>query len=55
MEILNIPIENTSIIQGDTDFTLIGADSNTVGEWFVATGVGGGTTGTAYKESIEIL
>lgn len=40
---------------GDTDFTLIGADSNTVGEWFVATGVGGGTTGTAVTESIEIV
>lgn len=32
---------------GDTDFTLIGAASNTVGEVFVATGVGGGTTGVA--------
>lgn len=40
---------------GDTDFTLIGADSNTVGEWFVATGVGGGTTGVAVKESTEVL
>ena len=31
---------------GDTDFTLIGAAANTVGETFVATGVGAGT-GTA--------
>jgi hypothetical protein len=28
---------------GDTDFTLIGSSSNTVGEYFVATGVGTGT------------
>jgi len=32
---------------GDTDFTLIGAASNTIGVEFVATGPGGGTTGTA--------
>jgi hypothetical protein len=32
---------------GDTNFTLIGAASNTVGVVFTATGVGGGTTGTA--------
>ena len=32
---------------GDTDFTLIGASANTVGVAFVATGAGGGTTGTA--------
>lgn len=32
---------------GDTDFTLIGAASNTVGVIFTATGAGGGTTGTA--------
>ena len=32
---------------GTTDFTLIGATSNTVGSYFVATGVGTGT-GTAY-------
>ena len=31
---------------GDTDFTLIGAAANTIGETFVATGVGAGT-GTA--------
>lgn len=32
---------------GDTDFTLIGAASNTVGVRFEATGAGGGTTGVA--------
>ena len=32
---------------GDTDFTDIGAQTNTVGEIFVANDVGGGTTGTA--------
>ena len=32
---------------GDTDFTLIGAASNTVGVQFQATGAGGGTTGKA--------
>lgn len=32
---------------GNTDFTLIGASANTVGLYFTATGVGGGTTGTA--------
>lgn len=32
---------------GNTDFTLIGATSNTVGAFFIATGVGSGT-GTAY-------
>ena len=32
---------------GDTDFTLIGAESNTVGVVFTATGVGAGTTGVA--------
>jgi len=34
---------------GDTDFTLIGASSNTVGVTFVATGIGGGTTGVASR------
>ena len=34
---------------GDTDFTLIGAASNTLGVEFVATGVGGGTTGQASR------
>lgn len=34
---------------GNTDFTLIGASSNTVGVAFVATGIGTGTTGTAYE------
>lgn len=37
------------VVVGDTDFTAIGAASNTVGEKFVATGVGGGTTGTALE------
>lgn len=32
---------------GDTNFTLIGATSNSVGVIFTCTGVGGGTTGTA--------
>ena len=32
---------------GDTDFTLIGATANTVGEQFTATDVGDGTTGQA--------
>lgn len=39
---------------GTTDFTLIGADSNTVDEWFVATGTVSGT-GTVYVEFIEIV
>jgi hypothetical protein len=34
-------------VVGDTDFVAIGAASDTVGERFEATGVGGGTTGTA--------
>ena len=34
-------------VVGDTDFTLIGAASNTVGIRFEATGVGGGITGKA--------
>lgn len=38
---------------GDTNFTLIGADSNTPGTCFIATGVGSGT-GQAYYNS-EIL
>jgi hypothetical protein len=45
-EILNI---------GDTDFTLIGASANTVGLIFTATGVGGGTTGTAYFDKLDII
>ena len=36
---------------GDTDFTLIGAASNTVGVRFEATGAGGGTTGVATQAS----
>ena len=35
------------VVVGDTDFTAIGASANTIGIEFVATGVGGGTTGTA--------
>lgn len=35
------------LVVGDTDFTLIGAAANTIGVEFVATGVGGGTTGQA--------
>jgi phage tail sheath protein FI len=37
----------TITLVGDTDFTLIGAASNAVGVIFTASGVGGGTTGTA--------
>ena len=37
---------------GDTDFTLIGASSNTLGVCFTATGVGGGTTGTAASNNV---
>jgi hypothetical protein len=36
-------------VAGDTDFTLIGAADSDVGTEFVATGVGGGTTGTALE------
>ena len=39
---------------GTTDFTLIGASANTVGLWFVATGVGTGT-GTAKYDERTIL
>jgi len=39
---------------GTTDFTLIGASANTVGLWFVATGVGTGD-GTAKYEERTIL
>ena len=40
-------VKYTIVNVGDTDFTLIGASSNTVGVAFTATGPGGGTTGTA--------
>lgn len=40
---------------GDTDFTLIGATANTIGTHFTATGVGGGTTGTAYIYKRDII
>lgn len=39
---------------GTTDYTLIGASANTVGLYFIATGVGVGT-GTAYLDSREVL
>lgn len=39
---------------GDTDFTLIGAASNTVGVSFNATGAGGGTTGTATRNLVSV-
>ncbi len=42
-----IGVKYTIVNVGDTDFTLIGAASNTVGVAFTSTGVGGGTTGTA--------
>ena len=38
---------------GTTDFTLVGANSNTVGETFIATGVGAGT-GVAYDRIMVI-
>lgn len=40
---------------GNTNFVAIGAASNTVGVYFTASGVGGGTTGVAYSSSIDIL
>lgn len=42
-----VGVKYTIVNVGDTNFTLIGAASNTVGVAFTATGVGGGTTGTA--------
>jgi len=39
---------------GDTDFTLIGAASNTEGEHFTATGAGVGT-GDAYYYKRDII
>lgn len=39
---------------GDTDFTLIGAASNTAGVHFTATGVGDGTTGTAIRNLLSV-
>ena len=42
-----VGVKYTIVNVGDTDFTLIGAASNTVGVAFTATGAGGGTTGTA--------
>lgn len=43
-----VGVSYTIDVVGDTDFTLIGAASNTIGVVFTATGVGGGTTGYAY-------
>lgn len=48
-----IGVSYTISIVGDTDFTLIGAASNTIGIVFTATGVGGGTTGYAYPNNIN--
>lgn len=39
---------------GTTDFTLIGANSNTVGEEFIATGIGSGT-GTAQPRIYQLM
>jgi hypothetical protein len=39
---------------GTTDFTLVGANSNTVGETFIATGIGAGT-GVAYDRVMLIV
>ena len=39
---------------GSTDYTLIGASSNTVGINFTASGVGSGT-GTAYRYAIDVI
>jgi len=46
-------VEYKIAVVGSTDFTAIGASSNTVGEVFVATGAGTGT-GTAYREASEV-
>lgn len=52
----NFIIGETYVINvvGDTDFTLIGASSNTPGQYFTATGVGAGT-GNAYLYNRDIL
>lgn len=41
---------------GDTDFTLLGASSNTAGVTFTASsdGTGNGTTGTAYRNLLSV-
>ena len=41
--VINIGTEYTIVFVGNTDFTLIGAASNTIGVTFTATGVGEGT------------
>ena len=43
----------TILLPGNTNFTLIGASSNTAGVIFTATGIGGGTTGTAKPSVIN--
>jgi hypothetical protein len=48
----NIGTSYTIATVGTTDFTLIGASSNTVGVIFTATGVGSGT-GTAFPNSVN--
>lgn len=49
-----VGVEYQILTVGTTDYTLIGADSNTVGVYFTASGVGTGT-GTAYEYNIDIL
>jgi hypothetical protein len=44
----------TILSVGDTDFTAIGAASNTPGVHFTATGLGGGTSGTATRNLISV-
>jgi hypothetical protein len=39
---------------GDTTFTSIGASANTSGVHFTATGIGGGTSGTAYQNLLSV-
>ena len=51
----NFVIGNTYQIAtlGNTDFTLIGAVTNTVGTYFIATGVGSGSGTAAYSQTVE--
>lgn len=51
---INIGTEYTIVFVGNTDFTLIGASSNTVGVVFTATGVGEGT-GTVFGNVVYRL
>ena len=48
-----VGVQYTITTVGTTDFTLIGAASNTIGVSFTATGVGTGT-GTATKDAVKI-